>query len=148
MPQAGGLGAILLAIAEVCFEGCIARLLDLCEAGAQRLQLHRRLVGTLVRRRRTLAVLPVTGLLLGEERLKTSNVVGESVALTDEFVDTVSGLRQLLLGRLERLLGRLESDLRYLEPADILSRGPVAFLGGIQETCAKEGMEIARECFV
>jgi hypothetical protein len=48
----------------------------------------------------------------------------------------------------ERLLGRLESDLRYLEPSDILARGPVVFLGEIQNICAKVGGEIARDCFV
>lgn len=48
----------------------------------------------------------------------------------------------------ERLLGRLESDLRYLEPSDILARGPVVFLGEIQNICAKVGDEIARDCFL
>lgn len=47
----------------------------------------------------------------------------------------------------ERLLGRLESDLRYLEPEDILDRGLVDFLGQIQNTCAQVGGEIAREFF-
>jgi hypothetical protein len=47
----------------------------------------------------------------------------------------------------ERLLGRLESDLRYLEPEDVLDRGLVDFLGQIQNTCSHVGAEIARECF-
>lgn len=47
----------------------------------------------------------------------------------------------------ERLLGRLESDLRYLEPEDILDRGLVDFLGEIQNICSQVGSEIARECF-
>lgn len=66
-----------------------------------------------------------------------------------ESLQEICGMeRSTYVSEAERLLGRLESDLRYLEPSDILARGPVAFLGGIQETCSKVGMEIARECFV
>src|SRR5262249_39758507 len=37
----------------------------------------------------------------------------------------------------ERHLGRLDGDLRYLDPAEILQRGLPAFLASIQETCNK-----------
>ena len=75
--------------------------------------------------------------------------LGTRAAHGQRKLQEISGVeRTTYVSEAERLLGRLESDLRYLEPADILSRGPVAFLGGIQETCAKVGMEIARECFV
>ena len=51
------------------------------------------------------------------------------------------------LSEAERLLGRLESELRYLEPGDILDRGLVDFLVKIQKTCCQVGSEIAREYF-
>lgn len=66
-----------------------------------------------------------------------------------ESLQEISGMeRTTYVSEAERLLGRLESDLRYLEPSNILARGPVAFLGEVQETCSRVGMEIARECFV
>jgi len=66
-----------------------------------------------------------------------------------ESLQEISGMeRSHHVSEAERLLGRLESDLRYLEPSDILARGPVNFLGEIQNTCTKVGTEIANERFV
>jgi len=56
--------------------------------------------------------------------------------------------RSRYLPEAERLLGRLESDLHYQDPSDILQRGPVAFLGEVQAICALVGNEIAKDCFV
>jgi uncharacterized alpha-E superfamily protein len=48
----------------------------------------------------------------------------------------------------ERLLGRLDSDLRYLDPAEILGRGLASFLTGVQETCNRIGLEIQQAYFL
>lgn len=48
----------------------------------------------------------------------------------------------------ERLLGRLESELRYIDVAEIFDRGLLPFLGGIQTTCRRVGEEIQRTFFL
>jgi len=65
-----------------------------------------------------------------------------------ESLQEISGAETVKqVSEAERLLGRLESDLRYLEPEDILDRGLVDFLGQIQKTCSQVGTEIVREYF-
>jgi uncharacterized alpha-E superfamily protein len=48
----------------------------------------------------------------------------------------------------ERLLGRLESELRYIDVAEIFERGLLPFLDGIQTTCRRVGQEIQRTFFL
>jgi uncharacterized alpha-E superfamily protein len=48
----------------------------------------------------------------------------------------------------ERLLGRLESELRYIDADEIFERGLPEFLDGIQKTCARVGEEIQRSFFL
>jgi uncharacterized alpha-E superfamily protein len=48
----------------------------------------------------------------------------------------------------ERQLGRLDSDLRYLEVAEIFDRGLSRFLVGIQSACARIASEIQQAYFV
>ncbi len=48
----------------------------------------------------------------------------------------------------ERLLGRLESELRYIDVAEIFDRGLLPFLDGIQTTCQRVGEEIHRTFFL
>jgi uncharacterized alpha-E superfamily protein len=47
----------------------------------------------------------------------------------------------------ERLLGRLDSDLRYIDVAEIFDRGLLPFLRGIQQTCLRVGDEIQNAYF-
>jgi uncharacterized alpha-E superfamily protein len=47
-----------------------------------------------------------------------------------------------------RLLGRLDSELRYIDVAEIFERGLLPFLEGIQTTCHKVGHEIQRSFFL
>jgi len=47
-----------------------------------------------------------------------------------------------------RLLGRLDSELRYIDVAEIFERGLLPFLEGIQTTCHKVGQEIQRSFFL
>jgi uncharacterized alpha-E superfamily protein len=47
----------------------------------------------------------------------------------------------------ERLLGRLDSELRYLDVGEIFSQGLAPFLTGIQDTCNRIGAEIHRSYF-
>ena len=47
----------------------------------------------------------------------------------------------------ERLLGRLESELRYIDVGEIFERGLLPFLNGIQTTCGRVGEEIQRTFF-
>ncbi len=47
----------------------------------------------------------------------------------------------------ERLLGRLESELRYIDVGEIFERGLLPFLVGIQTTCRRVGEEIQRHVF-
>ena len=42
----------------------------------------------------------------------------------------------------ERHLGRLDSDLRYMDVADLFRRGVGQFLLGVQETCAAVAREV------
>jgi len=48
----------------------------------------------------------------------------------------------------ERLLGRLDSELRYLEPAEIVGRGLYQFLTAVQDTCGRVGQEIQQAYFL
>jgi uncharacterized alpha-E superfamily protein len=48
----------------------------------------------------------------------------------------------------ERLLGRLDSELRYIDVGEIFERGLLSFLAGIQSTCSKVGLEISRSYFL
>lgn len=48
----------------------------------------------------------------------------------------------------ERLLGRLDSELRYIDVAEIFERGLLAFLESIQNTCLRVGEEIQRSYFL
>jgi uncharacterized alpha-E superfamily protein len=48
----------------------------------------------------------------------------------------------------ERLLGRLESELRYIDVSEIFQRGLLAFLDGIQKTCRRVGEEIQQTFFL
>lgn len=47
----------------------------------------------------------------------------------------------------ERQLGRLESDLRYLDVGEIFSRGLSRFLGSIQDACVRVSNEIHQAYF-
>ncbi|HEX8199290.1 MAG TPA: alpha-E domain-containing protein [Isosphaeraceae bacterium] len=47
----------------------------------------------------------------------------------------------------ERLLGRLDSELRYLDVGEILGQGLSPFLSGIQDACNRIGDEIHRAYF-
>jgi uncharacterized alpha-E superfamily protein len=47
----------------------------------------------------------------------------------------------------ERLLGRLDSELRYLDIGEILGQGLSTFLAGIQDACNRIGDEIHRAYF-
>lgn len=47
----------------------------------------------------------------------------------------------------ERLLGRLESDLRYIDVDEIFRRGLNSFLADVQEACNKVGHEIHQAYF-
>jgi uncharacterized alpha-E superfamily protein len=48
----------------------------------------------------------------------------------------------------ERLLGRLESELRYIDVAEIFERGLLPFLDGIRTTCRRVGKEIQQTFFL
>jgi uncharacterized alpha-E superfamily protein len=48
----------------------------------------------------------------------------------------------------ERLLGRLDSELRYIDVGEIFARGLVGFLEGINATCHRVGHEIQRSFFL
>jgi uncharacterized alpha-E superfamily protein len=48
----------------------------------------------------------------------------------------------------ERLLGRLDSELRYIDVAEIFERGLLPFLDTIQTTCHRVGEEIQRSYFL
>ncbi len=48
----------------------------------------------------------------------------------------------------ERLLGRLDGELRYIDVGEIFERGLLAFLDGIQTTCQRVGHEIQRSYFL
>ena len=48
----------------------------------------------------------------------------------------------------ERLLGRLDSELRDIDVAEIFERGLLPFLDGIQSTCLRVGDEIQRSYFL
>jgi uncharacterized alpha-E superfamily protein len=48
----------------------------------------------------------------------------------------------------ERLLGRLDSELRYIDVGEIFERGLLTFLDGIQTTCHRVGDEIQRSYFL
>jgi uncharacterized alpha-E superfamily protein len=48
----------------------------------------------------------------------------------------------------ERLLGRLDSELRYIDVGEIFERGLLPFLHGIQTTCHRVSEEIQRAYFL
>jgi uncharacterized alpha-E superfamily protein len=48
----------------------------------------------------------------------------------------------------ERHLGRLESELRYIDVAEIFQRGLLPFLDGVQATCRRVGTEIQQTFFL
>jgi uncharacterized alpha-E superfamily protein len=48
----------------------------------------------------------------------------------------------------KRLLGRLNSELRYIDVGEIFARGLVPFLDGIRSTCDRVGGEIQRSFFM
>ncbi len=48
----------------------------------------------------------------------------------------------------ERLMGRLESDLRYIDAGEILERGLVSFLDGVRITTDRAADEIRRSFFL
>jgi uncharacterized alpha-E superfamily protein len=48
----------------------------------------------------------------------------------------------------ERLLGRLDGELRYIDVGEIFERGLLAFLDGIQTTCYRVGDEIQKSYFL
>ncbi len=47
----------------------------------------------------------------------------------------------------ERLLGRLDGELRYIDVNEIFDRGLPRFLGGVQDTCARVGEEFHKAYF-
>jgi uncharacterized alpha-E superfamily protein len=47
-----------------------------------------------------------------------------------------------------RLLGRLDSELRYIDAAEIFERGLLPFFEGLQTTCQRVGREIQRSFFL
>jgi uncharacterized alpha-E superfamily protein len=47
----------------------------------------------------------------------------------------------------DRLLGRLDSELRYLDIGEVLDQGLSSFLSGIQDACNRIGDEIHRAYF-
>lgn len=47
----------------------------------------------------------------------------------------------------ERLLGRLDGEMRYLEPEEVLARGLVGFLTEVRETCNRVGVQIQQAYF-
>ena len=48
----------------------------------------------------------------------------------------------------ERLLGRMESELRYIDVQEIFDRGLLPFLDGVQANCRRVGQEIQRTFFL
>ena len=48
----------------------------------------------------------------------------------------------------ERVLGRLDSDLRYKEISEIFGQGLPLFLQGVQDTCSRAGTEIRHAYFL
>jgi len=48
----------------------------------------------------------------------------------------------------ERLLGRLDGELRYLDPGEIFGSGLYNFLSGVQETCGRVGAELQQAYFL
>lgn len=47
----------------------------------------------------------------------------------------------------ERLLGRLDGELRYIDVSEIFDRGLFRFLNGVQETCRRVGDEFQKAYF-
>ena len=48
----------------------------------------------------------------------------------------------------ERQLGRLDSELRYLDVGEVFARGVGAFLTGVQDACNRGGQEIQQAYFL
>lgn len=72
-----------------------------------------------------------------------------SAARCQESLEAISGGDDDAYGcEAERILGRLESDLRYLDVAEIFDRGLVRFLDALQVTCHRVSDEIQRSFFL
>ena len=48
----------------------------------------------------------------------------------------------------ERRLGRLDSDLRYMDVGEVFARGVGAFLTGVRDACNRVGQEIQQAYFL
>jgi uncharacterized alpha-E superfamily protein len=71
------------------------------------------------------------------------------VARCRESLQEISGGDDYEFGsEAERLLGRLDSELRYIDVGEIFERGLLPFLEGIQTTCNRVGQEIRRSFFL
>jgi uncharacterized alpha-E superfamily protein len=66
----------------------------------------------------------------------------------ESLKEIVGGDEDEVASEAERLLGRLESELRYIDVAEIFDRGLLPFLSGIQTTCRRVGEEIQRTFFL
>lgn len=62
--------------------------------------------------------------------------------------EIVGGDEEEVASEAERLLGRMECELRYIDVAEIFERGLLPFLRGIQATCGRVGDEIQRTFFL
>ncbi|WP_165072380.1 alpha-E domain-containing protein [Paludisphaera rhizosphaerae] len=66
-----------------------------------------------------------------------------------ESLEAISGGDEEAYGcEAERILGRLESDLRYLDVAEIFDRGLLQFLDSLQISCHRVSDEIQRSFFL
>jgi uncharacterized alpha-E superfamily protein len=66
----------------------------------------------------------------------------------ESLKEVVGGDDDEVASEAERLLGRMESELRYIDVKEIFDRGLLAFLDGIQTTCRRVGEEIQRSFFL
>ena len=72
-----------------------------------------------------------------------------SAACCQDALQSISGGDDDAYGcEAERILGRLESDLRYLDAAEIFDRGLLRFLDSLQATCHRVSDEIQRSFFL
>ncbi|MDG3003149.1 alpha-E domain-containing protein [Paludisphaera mucosa] len=72
-----------------------------------------------------------------------------SAARCQESLESISGGDDDAYGcEAERILGRLESDLRYLDVEEIFDRGLLRFLDSLQHTCHRVSDEIQRSFFL
>ncbi len=66
----------------------------------------------------------------------------------ESLKEIVGGDDDEVASEAERHLGRLESELRYIDVAEIFQRGLLPFLGEIQTTCRRVGQEIQQTFFL